>query len=71
MFSGELGQELGGATLTVQDAHCLCEGLLHAEHHFVFLPFFLKAKILFRFLLVSEKDNDTGKSFRSPKSKVA
>ena len=50
-------EELGGASLAAAlGAHCICHSFLKTdtEHCFHFSPFFTKAKILFRFLLITE-----------------
>ena len=54
-----LGQELGGATLAAPLGVCTASVMArcqtNAERYFHSLPFFVKAKILFGFLLVTKK----------------
>ena len=59
-----LGKELVGATFTAQDARCLYKGALQNRRRTLLLlsPFLIKAKILFRFLSVSENNTNVGLS---------
>ena len=56
MLSVLSGKKLGGATIAAWGELCFCNGHLktNVEYYILFLPFFLKVKMLFRFVLVSK-----------------
>ena len=49
------GKKLGGASIAAWGELCFCNGhcKTNIQYYILFLPFFIKVKILFRFLLVS------------------